>query len=226
MWQKKLKKTIFTLNIGNYAPKITKLTYPLIEAYAKKIGAEFKIITQRRFPDYPVEYEKLQVSELGQDSDWIIFIDSDCLVHPDMFDITEVLPEDIILVYGASFAGGRFKYDNCFRRDGRNMAVDSFLTVASGLCIDLWNPPDDLTLEEARTNLFISEEKQTSKSGYAIDDYILSRNIAKYHLKFETFSDLLANINRRDDGLIFHEHMPTGPQKVERLKKALRDWNL
>ncbi len=34
-----MKKTVFLLNIGNYAPQITGLTYPLIRRWARKIGA-------------------------------------------------------------------------------------------------------------------------------------------------------------------------------------------
>lgn len=38
MWEKKIKKIIYTLNINNHALDVTDLTYPLIEGYAKKIG--------------------------------------------------------------------------------------------------------------------------------------------------------------------------------------------
>ncbi len=56
-----IRKTVFTLNIGNYAPEITALTYPLLHYYAERIGAEFRIIKARMFPGWPVQYEKLQI---------------------------------------------------------------------------------------------------------------------------------------------------------------------
>lgn len=47
------EKVLFTLNIDNYAPAITELTYPLLYSYADKIHADFHVIRQRRFPDWP-----------------------------------------------------------------------------------------------------------------------------------------------------------------------------
>jgi hypothetical protein len=37
--------------LNGYAPEITDLTYPLIEAYARKIGAGIKISEGRQGPD-------------------------------------------------------------------------------------------------------------------------------------------------------------------------------
>ncbi|HWB97853.1 MAG TPA: hypothetical protein VG672_14160 [Bryobacteraceae bacterium] len=50
-WSRPIKKTVYTLNIGDYAPEICALTYPLMEAYARKIGADFHVIRERKFPD-------------------------------------------------------------------------------------------------------------------------------------------------------------------------------
>src|SRR5712691_6326868 len=83
----KVSKILWTLNLeGKYSPEITKLTYPLLDHYARKIGAEFKVISERRWPDFPPAYEKLQIHELGRGAEWNIFMDSDTLVHTDFFD--------------------------------------------------------------------------------------------------------------------------------------------
>ena len=84
-----IKKTLYTLNIGDYAPEIRALTFPLLRGWADKIGADFHVIEERKFPDWPIVYEKLQIYELGQGNDWNIFADADTLVHPEMFDVTE-----------------------------------------------------------------------------------------------------------------------------------------
>jgi hypothetical protein len=82
-----------TLNIGDYAPEICALTYPLLQSYARKIGADFYVIRESRFPDWPLVYEKLQIYDLARNgSDWNIYIDSDALVNPEMFDVTAVAP--------------------------------------------------------------------------------------------------------------------------------------
>ena len=95
-----MKKTLWTLNIDDYAPAITALTYPLLERYAHKIGADFQIIDERWYPDWPVVYENLQIYRRGRGNDWNLYIDSDALVHPDLFDITEVLSRDTVLHNG------------------------------------------------------------------------------------------------------------------------------
>ena len=224
--QKKLKKGIFTLNIDNYAPEITALTYPFIERYAKKIGAEFKIITKRAFPEYPLMYEKFQIYELGADNDWNIYIDSDMLIHPDLFDITEILPENTVLHFGFEFASNKFQYDDYFRRDGRNIGSANELTVASHLCMDIWEPLSDMTIDEALSNIKIihSEEMIGFTKEHVIDDYVTSRNIAKYGFKYKAFKDLLYDIGRINDEYFYHEWPAAEKDKVKKIKEKLKFW--
>lgn len=222
---KKLKRAVFTLNFDNYTPEITELTYPFIEGYAKKIGAEFKIITKRAFFKYPLKYEKLQIYELGADNDWNYYIDSDCLVHPDLFDIAEVLPEDTVLNFDADFAGSRFCYDEYFRRDGRNIGSNNFLTVASHLTREIWEPLEDITIEEALKNIkIVKGDKLAWRSdGFGIDDYIISRNIAKYGFKFKTFVGLLNEIRRQGEEYLYHEQI-SPEDKIKKIKEKLHQW--
>lgn len=224
--QRKIKKTIFTLNLDNYAPAITKLTYPFLEKYADKINAEFKIITKRKFPDYPMMYEKLQIYELGADNDWNIYIDSDCLVHPDMFDITEILPEDTVLNFGNDFANNRFQYDNYFRRDGRNIGSASMLVISSHLCHDIWEPLSDMPVEEALKKIKVIhiEEIAGQSPEHWIDDYVISRNIAKYGIKYKTFRDLLVEIGRPNDEYFYHENPIPEKDKLKKIKGKLKFW--
>jgi hypothetical protein len=118
-----IKKTIFTLNVDDYDPDITAITYPLIKKYAHKIRADFHTITERKSPDRPPVYEKLQIYDLARemDLDWAIYLDSDALVHPDMFDITEFIGKDTVCHNGSDMANNRWRYDNYFRRDGRHI---------------------------------------------------------------------------------------------------------
>lgn len=224
--QKRTKKTIFTLNIDNYAPEITSLTYPFLEKYADKINAEFRIITKRKFPGYPLKYEKLQIYELGAENDWNIYIDSDVLVHPDLFDITEVLPEDTALSFISFFAGDRFHYDNYFRRDGRGIGSANEITVASHLCHEIWEPLSDITIDDALKNIQLlhREEIVEHSSGYEIDDYIISRNMAKYGIKFKTFTDLLNEIRRSNDEYFYHDWQVAEKDKPEKIKEKLKSW--
>jgi hypothetical protein len=218
-----MKKTIYTLNIDNYAPQITALTYPLIQRYADKIGANFEIIGTRQFPGWPVVYEKLQIHELGKDNDWNIYIDSDAIVHPDMFDVTDHLTKDTVLHNGRDMAGNRWSYDRFFRRDGRHIGSCNWFTVASDWCIDLWKPLDDLTFEEAVKNIHpVMSEAATGliAPSHLIDDYTVSRNIAKFGLKFDTLIEMQAR--RKDQGAyLFHLYNIPESAKLEQMSNYL-----
>ena len=235
MWQKPLKKTLFVLNVDNYAPEITEVTYPLIKHYAKKIGADFYEIRERKFPGWPPVYEKLQIYQLAQQmgNDWNIYIDSDALVHPDCMDITSYLRKDTVAHNGCDWADSRWKCDRYFYRDGRHISSCNWFTVASDWCIELWKPLDDLTKEEAVANIYpiVSELNTVVTPEHLIDDYTLSRNIAKYSLKFTTFLDILKGLGckisgPRDGGFFWHLYTIPTDQKVAEMKKVLKTWKL
>ena len=238
------KKTIFTLNVDGYAPEITALTYPLIEAYAEKIGADFHIIGERKFPEWPVTYEKLQIFELAQqmENDWNIYIDSDALVHPDTPDLTSLLPRDTVAHFGSDFAPVRWKSDRFFQRDGRNFGSGNWLAVASDLCIDLWRPLDDLTPAQAIANIYPTIFEKVSgvvNRSHLIDDYTVSRNIARFGLKAKTFRKIFEEagykearnaqgqiIREAGGSFFYHHYLFPIDQKVVELKKIIRNWGI
>ena len=43
--------------------------YPYIKKYAQKIGADFYVIKERKFPDWYITYEKLQIYEIEKEKD-------------------------------------------------------------------------------------------------------------------------------------------------------------
>jgi len=225
---KKIKKTIFTLNVDGYSPEITEFTYPLIERYANKIGADFHIITERKSPKMPPVYEKLQIYDLGRQmrNDWNIFIDSDALIHPDMFDITEFVKKDTVCHNGFDMANNRWRYDKYFKRDGRNIGSCNWFTMASDWCLDLWRPLD-IPYEEALGNIFpIQEELNTIITrDHLIDDYTLSRNIARYGLKFTSIMQIMQNLN--DTGnYLWHQYTMTTDAKVKDMIRVLANWQV
>jgi hypothetical protein len=216
------RKTLWTLNIDSYAPEICELTYPLLLAYARKIGADFRIINERRFPEWPVTYEKLQIFELGQSSDWNIFVDSDAVLFPDLFDVTERIPKDTVVHQGQDHAGNRWRYDDFFRRDGRDIGSCNWFTVASNWCLDLWHPLEDLSLREAvdRINPILIERNAGVTPEHLIDDYTLSRNIARYGLKFKTVGTIQKENN--DPGQYFwHTHRLPVAEKAKQIREGL-----
>jgi len=232
MWQKKTKKTVFTLNTEPDAYReITDLTYPLLKAYCKKIGADFHVISERKFPEWrSVTYEKCQVYQLAQEmeNDWNIFVDADALIHPDMIDLTSLLPRDTVLHNGNDFAGIRWKYDRFFMRDGRNIGSCTWFNIASDWCIEMFKPLDDLAPEEAYSNIFpIGAEL---KNGYEpwrlIEDYVFSRNIAKYGLKFKTFADMVEEEPKMTGEYFWHIYATPIEEKVVKMRQTLNNWGI
>lgn len=230
MWDRPPKKTIFTLRVDNYAPEICEITYPLLKHYAKKIGADFYTIKDRKFPDWPPVYEKLQIYELAKEmeNDWNIYIDSDTLVHPDFFDVTEHLTKDTVCHNGRDMAGNRWTYDRFFRRDGRNIGSCNWFTVASDWCIELWRPIDDLTRDQIieRIHPVVDELKSIITAEHLIDDYTLSRNISKYGLKFTTIRDIEKRLFDGAPGFLWHQYTIPIEQKVIEMHKILKGWKV
>jgi hypothetical protein len=225
----KIRKTVFTLNVDNYAPGICELTYPYLKGYAAKIGAEFVVISERRFPDFPPVYEKLQIYELGREmgNDWNIYIDSDALVHPETPDYTTQIGKDMVLHNGFDFASIRWSYDQYFLRDGRNIGSCNWLALASDWCLDLWHPLD-IPLAEALEAIhpIPSELAAGLERSHLIDDYTLSRNIAKYGLHFDSILNMNRKTGPEGANFFWHQYTIGIDEKIIELKKIIKQWGI
>jgi hypothetical protein len=230
MWQKKIKKTIFTLAIGNYEPEICEITFPLLKLYADKIGADFHVIKERKFPDWNIRYEKMQIYQLAQDmqNDWNVYIDADALIHPEMPDVTNLIGKDTVAHMGSDMAAIRWKFDRFFMRDGRNISSCNWFTVASDRCIELWEPQTDITQADATASCFptVNELNTVFKPEMLVDDYVLSRNIAKYGLKFTTFTKRFKDIGLGDSWFAWHQYTIPADQKLLEMKNIIQQWRL
>jgi hypothetical protein len=225
-----MKKTVFTLNVNGFSPQITAITYPLLMFWANKIGADFHVITERKFPDWPITYEKLQIFELAQQmkNDWNIYIDSDAIVHPETLDWTAYLSKDTVAHNGSDMANVRWRYDEYFLRDGRNIGSCNWMTIASDWCVDLWRPLDDLTPEQAIKNIYptVEELNTVITADHLIDDYTLSRNIARFGLKFKTFKEITAAMGLPEANFFWHLYTITVEEKIDLMKKVLDAWKI
>jgi hypothetical protein len=222
-------KTVFVLNVDNYAPEITELTYPLIRYYADKIGAGFYEIKERKFPDWPVTYEKMQIYELAKElkSEWNIYIDSDALIHPETIDWTCFLDKDTVAHNANDMASVRWKYNEYFMRDGRNIGSCNWFTVASDWCLDLWKPLE-ISLGEAMKNIrpTVNEYNTIITPEHLIDDYTLSNNIARFGLKYKSLTKLQEEIGLNDAYFHWHVYTISNEEKVKRMKQTLEEWKI
>jgi hypothetical protein len=225
-----MRKVIYTLNVDGYSPEVTALTYPLIGAYAHKIGAEWVEIRDRRFPGWPPVYEKLQIHRLAQENkgDWHIYIDSDALVHPETLDWTCFLPRDTVAHNGVDMANIRWRYDDYFLRDGRNIGSCNWLTIASSWCIDLWRPLEDLTLTEALNRIYptVEERNTVITREHLLDDYVLSRNIARFGLKVKTLTQLEKDLGFTDAAFFWHAYTMPVEEKLKTMREVLARWKV
>ena len=230
MYEKGIKKVVYTLAVGRYPKKITDLTFPLFKRYAKKIGAEFVVINKRRFPSWPAAYEKLQIYQLAQSmkTDWNIFFDADALIHPELPDLTEIIPRDHVAHESCDSSPVRWYQDRFFRRDHRFIGSCNWCAVGHTDCLELWKPLDDLTLEEAVKNIFptMGEVAMGVTPEHLIDDYTLSRNIAKYGLKFKKIRDILRAMDLGNMSFFYHVYGVPTEEKVEKLRECATSWKV
>ena len=165
---------VHVLNINNYFPELCEITMPLIKNYCKKINARLNIITERKYPTFPVTYEKMQVWEYGRQADWNILIDADMVVHPDAPNLTNMFTPDTVAFQSAFDADKQFAADEYFLRDGRKVGIAGGLVVTSKMTHDLWTPLEfPYVIAATKT-----------KRQHILDEYCLSRNLAKFGMKF------------------------------------------
>jgi len=164
---------VWVVRVGDYNPKMCEITLPNLKAYANRMGAEFNMITERRFPDLHPICEKLQLWELGKGYKHNILIDADMLIHPNLPSAVEVVPLDSVGTQLEYPADAFFKADKYFVRDGRKLALVTNFIVTTMLTHDLWRPLD----------ITISEALQNVHSDHCLDEYWVSRNLSRFGLK-------------------------------------------
>lgn len=169
------KTVVYVVRVNNYWPELCELTLPNLRYYAKKLNAELVEITERKYPDFPPTYEKLQVYDLGSQNEWNILIDADVILHPLMPDFRLVLPPDTVGFdsgyEASSYLDTRSKY---FLRDGRNRGIATGLVVTNNITHELWTPLE-YGWDVAKTR---------TKREFIIDEYCLSRNLARFNYKY------------------------------------------
>ena len=202
-----MEKALFSLAVDNYPQEITDITFPLMQKWAQKIGADFHVITERQFPNFPATYEKCQLYHLGYEMnyDWVLFADADLLIDPDNSDFTQYLAPNTIATFRIYSAAEWWKSDEYFDWDGRNrLSIAPGFVITPKSCLTLWKPLDDLTQAEA-----LSRIKDIGKAELAVltrltgdttlcnrdknfflDEYTMSRNIAKHGIQCVRLLDL------------------------------------
>lgn len=205
------KRMIHVLLVNDFFPELCALTLPTIEAWATKVGAKVNYISKRRWPEWPVLTEKLQVWYDGAEQDWNLLLDADVLIDPAAPDIFTHLPADHVLVRDAYHASIQLEMqDPYFLRDGRNIGISSCFVAASRWCHDLWRPlPEEMPLETALANIHSNRK--------CVDEYCLSRNLARYGLR------MAPPVNPKTDYNLFY-HLGTFGEDPQRILDEAKRW--
>ena len=171
------EKCVFVVRLGDWFPEMCRITVPLIERWSRRIGADFHIISEPKFPDWPPNYERLQIYELGKNYNWNINIDADYIIDPDCLD-DPTLNKDPTQIYteGGMEASYYFKAHPWFLRDGRRQGIGDSFVVSSYLTHDIWTPLE-MSYDEA-ASYCIRQKRQVS-------ELCLSLNLARYGLRFD-----------------------------------------
>lgn len=150
------------------------VTLPTIQRYAKRIGADFNLITERKFPDYPINYERLQISELGKGYDWNFNIDADMLIGDQLYDPTDFFSDNVVGVV-MFFKASDFFFTEAlpFIRDGRDLGLVDAFVLTNRVTHDLWDPLPRPFAEYAH----VFRDDNTRR----ISEYCLSLNLARYN---------------------------------------------
>ena len=184
-----MKKLIHVVNINDFFPELFALTYPTIRSYAERNGYMINMITERKFPDYPINYEKMQVYEDGKDAEVNILCDADMLIHPEFPDVTEFLKRDSISFNDNYNISWKYHVDRIryFMRDGRDVGIATNFVVSSDWTHDVWEP---LSLSQKDIEDLAKKENTDTGGadgrgwGHYADEFALSYNMAKYGLKY------------------------------------------
>ena len=196
-----------------------------MKKYAHKIGADFHIITERKFPAYGANIEKFQLYEMSTDYDWTIFLDADAMVHPNTPDLTELVDKDTVIFNGNDISNLRFRPNNYTRRDGRWIGACTWLTCFSDWCRDIWHPYEDPTKYIGEIFPLHMELNFGYTAEHILDDYLVTRNIAKYGLKVKSVTKDLFTLYKgeKEPGFFHHLFCVSEKEKISSLKKFSHD---
>ena len=184
-----MRKLIHVVNINDFFPELFALTYPTIRSYAERNGYMINMITERKFPDYPINYEKMQVYEDGKDAEVNILCDADMLIHPEFPDVTTFLQRNSIAFNDNYNISWKYHVDRIryFMRDGRDVGIATNFVVSSDWTHDVWEP---LSLSQKDIEDLAKKENTDAGGadgrgwGHYADEFALSYNMAKYGLKY------------------------------------------
>lgn len=94
---KRSRKALVTLAVGDFYTQMAAITHPLMKAYADRCGVDFVVINNRKVNklyNLDERYEKFQLYDIIDDYDQLAFVDTDILISPKTPSLFELVPMD------------------------------------------------------------------------------------------------------------------------------------
>ena len=217
-----MSTAVWVVAVNDYLPDLCAVTFPNLQEFADRLGAEFKVIRDRKFPTFPPSYEKLQIHELGRDYDWNILIDADIIIHPDMPDPrTRTGKSSLGVYYGYDLRVAMKRMDPymiSYAKAHHNRfhgVVTNFL-VSGRAVHDIWTPLD-VSFEEC---------KDWCCRPHILDEYAVSRNLGQFNIPYKAF------LLESEQWLVYHinaENRNVDGEKpyldsLNKAKALLKEW--
>lgn len=202
-----MKKLLVTLNINDYDKEITDFTFPYMRQYAQNIGADFHIITERKFPDLDINFEKFQMYEFFKTYDWIIFLDADCLINPKGVDLTTLVEENRVLIAKYNSPTHHFYPKNVEGKYNLHYYASFFFLVFhknSRDCVKFYKNPLDYykyinfnSTNKDFKKYFIDKNLPEIKklNGIFLDEFLLTLNLHRYNIKTASLQEDFPELN-------------------------------
>lgn len=208
--------------------------------WANKIDADFKILTERKFPQYAISVEKFQMKEYLKDYDWVYFLDADLLIHPDTIDMSLYLEKDVLLHWSWLSLSTKYKNNKIFERDDRRLGLASTFLCVSNWMEDFFDLDMEFKTQEeiSKQIIMLKEEQNFAKlvsdnhtwlgEGWYSDEFILAYNLCKYGLKAMAIKDFFQElyIDPKKINCFAHEYLWTIPQKEKMLVETIYNWRI
>lgn len=122
-----LSKAIVSMAFGKDWWRLAATSFPTFEAYADSIGADFLVLSSRRYNDRHVHWEKLRLFEILIRYERVMWVDADAVIRPDAPSVFEIVPEDAFGAFDESkiCSGRDAELASCFSFYGKRMKVDN-----------------------------------------------------------------------------------------------------
>jgi len=91
-------KLVIAVAANDHAKRQFAVTGPLMESYAKRCGADFVVVDDDRYPEWPM-WNKYRIGEWLRHYDQTLYMDCDVIVKPDAPSIFAEVPKDRFCVY-------------------------------------------------------------------------------------------------------------------------------